>query len=215
MTPPQAEIVKVMQILGKTYPTLPILEVHGKNPFQLLIAVILSQRARDAVTVPTASKLFARISSPQELVALPLPELEAILKPLGFQHAKAQAIKAATQTLLTDFHGKVPATEAELLSLPHVGPKTANILLTYFFHTPRIAVDTHVHRITNRLGWVNTSNVKQTEEMLSKLIPKEYHASVNRVFVAHGQQVCLPRIPHCSTCPIREYCQRVGVSTFV
>lgn len=239
-------VKKVLHILHAAYPTIPMHEVHGHDPFQMLVAVILSQRARDSVTVPLASKLFAVASSPQEMAGLPVKKLEAIIKPIGFYNAKAQAIRTLSQILMEKYDGQVPSTEKELLSLPSVGRKTANIILTTFFDTPQIAVDIHVHRITNRLGWVRTGfptlsslptgqagsrrqrsapasgiqndlddsaqSIRETERQLTTLIPKDLHSIVNRVFVAHGQTICLPRNPKCSLCPVEKYCAKVGVS---
>ncbi len=206
-----ALIPTVLKILDATYPTIPMHEVHGQDPFQLLVAVILSQRSRDSVTVPTASKLFAVAKTPQEFVDLQVERLEELIHAIGFYHEKAIAIKTMSQMLLDDFGGQVPKTEKELLSLPHVGRKTANIILTTFFDTPQIAVDIHVHRITNRLGWVTTTKPEQTEKELTKITPRKFHSIVNRVFVAHGQTICLPRHPKCELCPIEKYCAKVGV----
>lgn len=201
----------VIQLLDRTYPTLPMHEVHGHDPFQMLVAVILSQRSRDSVTVPTATKLFEVAKTPQDFVNLPIQELERHIKRIGFYKAKAVAIKKLSSILVEQYAEHVPSTEKELLLLPHVGRKTANIILTTFFDTPQIAVDIHVHRITNRLGWVQTKKPEDTEKELTRLIPKEFHSLVNRVFVAHGQTLCLPRIPKCSVCPIKTYCKKVGV----
>ncbi len=235
-------VQKVLQILDHTYPTLPMHEVHGHDAFRMLVAVILSQRARDSVTVPTAAKLFAIASTPKEFVDMPAEEIEDHIRVIGFYTAKAKAIKKLSQILIEKYDGKVPSTEAELLSLPMVGRKTANIILTTFFDTPQIAVDIHVHRITNRLGWVETRfchprsqvadkatwmsgiqsgemkpddsalAVIHTEKELTKIIPKELHSIVNRVFVAHGQTICLPRNPKCSICPVEKYCLKIGVA---
>ncbi len=201
----------VLTILDRNYPTIPMHEVHATNPFRLLVAIILSQRARDSVTVPLTTTLFEKISTPRDLANMPLLELESIIRPIGFYHSKAKSLHELAKALIMHHQGTVPQTEAELLALPRVGRKTANILLTHFFHTPQIAVDTHVHRITNLLGWVRTKTPEQTEKELTKLIPKKWHAMVNRVFVMHGQHVCLPRRPRCSTCPILLYCKRVGL----
>ncbi len=201
----------VLEILSRVYPTIPMHEVHAKNPFRLLVAVVLSQRARDSVTVPTAAKLFERITTANDLMELPIGELETIIKPIGFHHTKALALKKLARVLVENYDGVVPNTEKELLLLPQVGRKTANILLTEFFHTPQIAVDIHVHRITNRLGWVKTTQPETTEKELTHLIPKKWHQIVNRVFVMHGQHVCFPRNPNCTVCPILKYCKRVGL----
>lgn len=201
----------VLTILDRIYPTIPMHEVHATSPFRLLVAIILSQRAKDTVTVPLTKKLFERVTTPEDLVALPLLELESIIRPIGFYHSKAKSLHDLAKVLIAHHQGTVPQTEAELLALPRVGRKTANILLTQFFHTPQIAVDTHVHRITNLLGWIHTKTPEQTEKELTKLIPKKWHTMVNRVFVMHGQHICLPRQPHCTHCPILLYCKRVGL----
>ncbi len=209
---PNPNIKKVLVILDSTYPTLPMHEIHGHDAFQMLVAVILSQRSRDSVTVPTAALLFQKVHTPQEFIDMPIQELEDVIRPIGFYRDKARAIVQMCQTLVDQYDGQVPRTEEELLSLPQVGRKTANIMLTTFFDTPQIAVDIHVHRITNRLGWVATSKVEDTEVALTQRVPKKFHSIVNRVFVAHGQQVCLPRHPKCAQCPIESYCPRIGVS---
>lgn len=206
-------IETVLTILDETYPTIPMHEVHGKDPFRLLVAVILSQRSRDSVTVPVTAKLFEKITTVEDLDRMPQGELETYIHSISFPHSKAISLKAMARELLTRFDGKVPSTESELLSLPRVGRKTANIILTTFFDTPQIAVDTHVHRITNRLGWVKTKKPEETELALTKLIPPQWHSIVNRVFVVHGQTVCHPRNPDCAHCPIEKYCKKVGVNT--
>jgi endonuclease III len=212
--PTTNEVSTVLEILDTTYPTLAMHEVHGKDPFRMLVAVVLSQRARDAITVPTAATLFERITTAQDLADFPIEELEAIIQPIGFHKEKAKSLKELANVLVDQYGGQVPTTEEELLSLPRVGRKTANIILTTFFDTPQIAVDIHVHRITNRLGWVQTKNPLHTEKELTQLIPQQFHSIVNRVFVAHGQNICLPIIPKCSVCPVEKYCQKVGVKKF-
>ncbi len=187
-------------------------EAFGDDPFCMLVAVVLSQRATDAMTIPVAHKLFQKAKTPQEIVELSSKTMETILHPIGFYRQKTRALKALSRMLIEKFDSKVPSTEQELLSLPQVGRKTANIILTLFFHTPQIAVDTHVHRITNRLGWVTTKTPEETERELTKIIPAHYIPIVNQVFVRHGQDVCKPIAPWCSKCPVYIYCKRVGVT---
>ncbi len=203
----------VLRILQKTYLTHPMHEAFKHDPFHMLIAVVLSQRATDAMTIPVAKALFAQAETPTKILQLPLTKLETILRPIGFFHAKAAALKKLSQLIVTNFHGKVPKTKTDLLSLPQVGRKTANIMLTLFFNTPQIAVDVHVHRITHRLGWVHAKTPDETEVALTKLIPKHFIHDVNRVFVRHGQEVCKPVSPKCSICPINTYCPKIGVKT--
>ncbi len=207
----KSTIETVLSILDQTYPSLPMHEIHGHDPFHLLIAVLLSQRSRDQVVVPLASRLFSHYPTPQAMDHATLEQIQQLIKPAGFYVGKAAAIKAISKILIEKYDGKVPSLEADLLSLPGVGRKTANIVLTSCFNTPQIAVDIHVHRITHRLGWVTTTTVLDTEIALTRLIPPRFHAIVNRVFVAHGQTLCLPRSPHCSRCPIAHLCPRLGV----
>lgn len=210
-SPSEQEISGVMEILQRTYTSHPMHEAFESNPFHMLIAIVLSQRATDAMTIPVAQHLFDIASTPQKICDLPLHELEQIVRPIGFFHTKSLAVKKLCQTLLTKHAGQVPKTEEELLALPQVGRKTANIMLTMFFHTPQIAVDVHVHRISNRLGWIQTTKVEDTEKILTALMPKKYLPITNYVFVRHGQDTCRPLKPWCSRCPIASHCQRVGV----
>ncbi|KKS31270.1 MAG: Endonuclease III [Candidatus Amesbacteria bacterium GW2011_GWA2_42_12] len=209
--PKAQEVTTVLKILQKTYLTHPMHEAFKHDPFQMLVAVVLSQRATDAMTIPVAKRLFNQAGTPAEIAQLSTEKLEAILRPIGFFHAKAAAIQKLSKIIVEKFDGKVPTTEVELLSLPQVGRKTANIMLTLFFNTPQIAVDVHVHRITHRLGWVRTKTTDETEVALTKLIPKKFIHDVNRVFVRHGQVICKPISPKCSICPIQQYCTQVGV----
>lgn len=201
-----------MDILRATYTTHPMHEAFQHDVFQMLIAVVLSQRATDAMTIPVAKKLFEVAPAPQAIVELPLVELEKIIRPIGFFHQKAVALKKLSSAILEKHGGKVPTIEEQLLALPQVGRKTANIILTMFFETPQIAVDVHVHRITNRLGWVRTKTPEQTEVELTRIIPKDYIEMTNQVFVRHGQVLCRPVAPWCSRCPVLQYCKRVGVT---
>lgn len=210
--PSPENVHAVMQILKKTYTDHPMHEAFQHDPFQMLIAVVLSQRATDAMTIPVAQHLFKNAPTPQEIVAMPLHKLEQIIRPIGFFRTKAAALKKLSAAIVEKHAGKVPSKEESLLDLPQVGRKTANIMLTMFFKKPQIAVDVHVHRITHRLGWLDTKTVEQTEIELTRLIPQEYLDVTNIVFVRHGQETCRPVAPWCSRCPVSAYCQRVGVA---
>lgn len=202
----------VMKILEETYTTHPMHEAFQHDPFQMLIAVVLSQRATDAMTIPVAQLLFKHAPTPQQILELPLKKLEEIIRPIGFFHQKASALKKLSAAIIEKHDGEVPAKEEALLGLPQVGRKTANIILTMFFKTPQIAVDVHVHRIANRLGWIKTTAVEETEIELTRLIPKDFLEITNTVFVRHGQETCRPVAPWCSRCPVAAYCPRVGVA---
>lgn len=202
-------LVKTLAILDRSYPTHPMHEAFVHTPWQFLIAVILSARARDSVVIPTAQKLFVTAPTPQALAALPLATIQSIIRPIGTYRVKASHIQQTAQILVKLFAGQVPQTQTELESLPGVGRKTANIMRSVLFGFSAIAVDTHVHRIANRVGWVATKNRQDTEKTLCAIVPKSLQRIVNRVCVLHGQTYCLPAHPRCSACPIADYCQKV------
>ncbi len=186
-------------------------EVFGKDPFIVLIACLLSLRARDTVTYGVCITLFERARSPEELVKIPISELEHMLHTLGFYRKKARTIVSVSNELIMRFNSSVPYTEEELLSIKGVGRKTANLVRGEAFGIPAICVDTHVHQVANRLGWVATKNAEQTERALMKLVPEEYWISLNYLLVIWGQNICVPLSPWCSQCAIRPWCPQVGV----
>jgi len=190
-----------------------IINEYGRNPFFVLVSCLLSLRTKDTISLPVSRQLFNRIKTPQELLDLPLSKLQKIVYPTGFFRQKAKTLHAVSRALIKTFNGTVPKTEEELLSLPGVGRKTANLVLGEAFGVPAICVDVHVHRISNRLGLVKTKTPEQTEVELKKILPKHLWISWNRLLVIWGQQVCLPRKPRCASCAIRNLCRRVGVWT--
>lgn len=181
-------------------------ELNHYTPFQLLVATLLSARTKDSTTIPIVKKLFAKYPGPQELLSLPLPILERELYGIGFYRTKAFHIHKLCSIILYNYHSKVPDTLEELTSLPGVGRKTANCMLNYAFQKPAIAVDTHVHRIANRLGWIKTKTPHDSETALEKLIPKAQWIHINKLLVGHGQTICRPTNPLCTQCPILKYC---------
>ena len=185
---------------------------YGRDPFLILISCLLSLRAKDTVTYPISKELFALARTPQALVMLDIQKLEKLLYPLGFYRKKAKLIVAVSEELLERFHGKVPATEQELLTIKGVGRKTANLVLGEGFGIPAICVDTHVHRVANRLGWVQTTKPDQTERELQRLVPKEYWISLNHYLVMWGQNICVPVSPFCSRCVLNPLCPKRGVT---
>ena len=176
------------------------------SAFQQLIATLASARTKDSTTIPLMVKLFQQHSTPQDFINLPLAQLEQSLYGIGFYKVKAKHIQQLSKILITRYNCKVPSTFEELTSLPGVGRKTANCILAYTFHQPAIAVDIHVHRISNRLGWIKTSTPEETENALQKIIPKTLWSQVNELLVDHGQRVCQPRKPKCGSCKIKDYC---------
>lgn len=198
-------IEPVMETLAATY--------HGKGavelgePFKVLIATVISQRTREEQTTAISRRLFARYPDAASLADALVEELERLLHGSQYPEVKAPRIKAIARLLCDHFDGQVPNTIDDLLALPGVGRKTANCVLLYAFGIPALCVDTHVHRITNRLGWVQTKTPDQTEIALSRVLPAPHWLTINRLMVQHGRAICLPTIPQCRRCPVRQWCQ--------
>lgn len=188
-----------------------IIKQYGRDPFLVLISCVLSLRTKDAVSLAASQRLFAHAKTPQKLLALSDQTIEKIIYPTGFYRQKTKQIKAICALLLEKYLGKVPRTQEELLSLPGVGPKTAALTLSMGFDIPAICVDTHVHRVSNRLGLVQTKNVEETEQQLKQLLPKEYWSEFNSLMVMWGQNICVPISPKCSICPLLPLCPQIGV----
>lgn len=184
----------------------------GHSPYLILIACLLSLRAKDSTTIHVCRDLFSRITTPQQMLMLPRNELEIIIFKTGFYKNKAQVLHEVSRYLLDHHGGQVPATYEALRAIPGVGPKTANLVLGMAFGVPSICVDTHVHRISNRLGLIKTTTVEDTEAALKKILPQDDWIKYNNVLVMWGQNVCVPISPKCSTCVVRPYCKRVGVT---
>ncbi len=177
-----------------------------KDPFSVLVSVLLSARTRDETTEKVVNTLFSRASSPEQMLALTQAELESLLHPLGFYRQKAKHLLELSRLLEERFSGRVPDTREELVSLPGVGRKTANLVLNLSFEKEAICVDTHVHRISNRLGLVKTRTPGETEEALMGVLPRNWWIPINRLLVVFGKEVCLPRYPKCPLCPVRDLC---------
>jgi endonuclease III len=210
----QMEIRKILTILSKKSKLSMLGQLSRSTPFYILISTVLSARNRDDQTIKSVRLLFARYKTPKDIAGAPLSALEPLLRYTGFYRTKARRIKELSQRLIDEFNGKVPDNYEGLLGLPGVGRKTAGCVLVYAFRKPAIPVDTHVHRISNRLGWVKTKNPLKTEEALLKIVPEKYWALVNEALVIHGQTICKPITPLCSRCPVEKYCQKVGVRRF-
>ena len=187
---------------------------HSSDPFRVLISTVLSQRTKDANTEKASSALFSRFKTPEQMVKADIRKIEKLIRPSGFYKVKAKRIKQISRIIVENFSGRVPRKMDELLSLPGVGRKTANCVLVFAYRQPAIPVDTHVHRISNRLGLARTKTPEKTETELMKRIPKRYWIDLNELLVTHGQNTCLPRKPRCSACPIAKWCKKVGVTSF-
>ncbi len=179
-----------------------------QDPFKILISTILSARTKDANTRIATERLFAKYDTPKKIAEADIEEIEQLVKSSGFYKVKAARIKEVSKILIDKYNSSVPENYEELMSLPGVGSKTANCVLVYAFKVPAIPVDTHVHRISNRLGWVETKNPLQTEKVLRDTIPKEFWLKLNRLFVRFGQQICIPIRPKCEICSLNEVCQK-------
>jgi endonuclease-3 len=182
------------------------------SPYQTLISCLLSLRAKDEVTEVISEELFKVAKTPEEMLKIPEQRLKKIIFSSGHYNKKAEAIRHVSRELIEKFNSKVPDTREELESIKHIGPKTANIVLAFSFNKPYIPVDTHCHRIPNRIGWIKTKNAEQSEIALMEVLPKEYWADFNGIFVLFGKTICLPVSPKCSECPIRDYCKRINVT---
>lgn len=191
-------------------PTVRLMKVRGADPFKILVSTILSARTNDKITAPVTARLFKTVKKLNDLNKLSAKQIESLIYPVGFYRTKAKHLKELPRAI-NYFNGKIPKTIDELIQLPGVGRKTANLVMTEAFDEDAICVDTHVHRIMNRLGYVKTKNTFQTEMVLRKKLPKQYWKSINHILVAFGQQHCTPIKPKCSTCPVRIYCNRIGV----
>lgn len=192
----ESNVVDVIHQLEKLVRSLPepmctiLAQQYDHDPFIILIACLLSLRARDSVTMPIVQKLLLKARTPQQMLALSDTDLERIIYSLGFYKRKTQVLKKVSRELIERFDGKVPDNEKDLLSLSGVGRKTANIVLSEAFDKPAIAVDTHVQKLANKLGLVHTKTPEQTEQELMAIVPKRYWRSINRLLVTCGQQKC-------------------------
>lgn len=200
------EVTAVLAILTKTHQLTMLEQFKDYTPFQLLVMTLLSSRTRDTTTIPLVKKLFEEFPEPDDFLKVPLHVLEKKLYGIGFYKTKANNVKKLSTITLEKYNGKIPDTLEGLTSLPGVGRKTANCVLAYAFRKPAIAVDIHVHRISNRLGWITTETPEDTEEKLKKIVPSESWVDVNKLLVNHGQRICLPRNPKCEICPVNKYC---------
>ena len=193
-------------------PAVGVVAERSKDPYQILISCLLSLRTKDHVTHQASRRLFQLATTPQQMVQLSREVIRKAIYPVGFYKTKAKTVQTVSQDILDRFGGKVPGSLEELLSFKGVGRKTANLVVTLGFHKPGICVDTHVHRISNRLGLVRTKTPEKTEEELRKILPHQYWIEWNDLLVPFGQNLCKPISPLCSQCPIERYCPRIGIT---
>ncbi len=192
-------------------PSVTLVGKRWKSPFLVLISCILSLRTKDQTTLPAAERLFQLADTPEKMLQLTAFEIEKVIFPVGFYRTKAKNILGICRDLLHHHHGQVPDDLEALLKFKGVGRKTANLVLTEGFGKLGVCVDTHVHRISNRLGYVKTRTPEETEWALRKKLPQKYWIEYNTILVTWGQNMCKPISPWCSKCGIRNFCQRRGV----
>jgi len=197
---------RLLEILAATYGTNPWNWHTRQTPFQVLIGTVLSQRTRDEKTDEAAKALFSRYPSPEVLAAAAVEEIAGLIRPANYYNTKALRIKEISKIILEKYGGNTPDTIPELMGLPGVGRKTAACVLLYGFKKKALPVDTHVHRISNRIGLVTTQTAEESEGELWKVIPEKYIIFCNELMVKHGQTVCKPIGPRCHECPINEFC---------
>lgn len=200
-------VSEVLRRLLRRYPDLKFADFNRRDPFRTLVSCVISQRTRDEQTFEISKRLFKRARTPRAIAGLGIQRLERLLRKAGFYRQKARHIHGICLEILNRFGGKVPNTREELLTLPGVGRKTANIVLSFGFGLPAIAVDTHVHRISNRLGIVKTNTPHETEMALMRRIKMEHWISLNNLLVRHGQETCRPVRPRCEDCDLPDICE--------
>lgn len=208
-----AAIIRLLERELKTsgLPIVTQLAQEHRDPFEILISTLLSLRTKDEVTAVATERLFALASTPKEMAGLSEAEIRKAIYPVGFYRNKAETIRQVCRELIERFHSRVPDTIEELLTFRGVGRKTANLVVTLGYNKPGICVDTHVHRISNRIGYVRTRTPDETESALREKLPRKYWSRINTLLVAFGRSTCRPVSPLCSGCKVAVYCDRTGV----
>lgn len=203
-------MLAILDILAAAYPGK-FEGLNFSNPFELLVATILSAQCTDERVNSLTPRLFAKYRSPQDFATAPIDELASDIRPTGYFNTKARNIQACCRTLIEKFGGNVPRTRDELMTLPGVGRKTANVILSHAFGEPAITVDTHVTRLANRLGFVQTKDPLKIEQQLMEITPRKRWNDIGRLFITHGRKVCTARSPKCGQCMIAHLCPSATV----
>src|SRR5262245_6193796 len=203
---------RILGTLSRRYDVSRFARNHGESAFRILVGCVLSLRTKDEVSHPATERLFSRARDPAAMLRLREATIARLVYPVGFYRVKARQIRAISRILLDRHRGRVPDSIEALLELPGVGRKTANLTVTQAYGKPGICVDTHVHRISNRLGWVRTKDPEATEMALREILPRRWWIPINETLVRHGQEICKPLSPLCSQCPVSSDCRRIGVT---
>jgi endonuclease-3 len=206
-------IDEAIKILKREIPKykVPIVGHYSKSPFKVLISTLLSLRTKDATTEQACQRLFAVADTPRKILETPTEKLEKLIFPVGFYRVKADTLHHVCRVLIEKHGGEVPSDLDTLLKMKGVGRKTANLVVTVGFNLPGICVDVHVHRISNRWGYIKTPDPEKTETALRKVLPQKYWIEYNDLLVTYGQNVCVPVSPFCSKCPLADVCKKIGV----
>ncbi len=209
------QVIKILkkELRGLPDPSVTLVGKRWKSPFLVLISCIMSLRTKDETTLPASERLFVLADTPEKMIKLDDKQIEKAIYPVGFYRTKTKTIKGICRDLIEKFESKVPGDLDTLLTLKGVGRKTANLVLTEGFGIPAMCVDTHVHRINNRFGYVRAQSPEETEMALRDTLPKEYWIEYNALLVTWGQNICRPVSPICSRCAIKSFCARRGVTT--
>ncbi|RKZ24226.1 endonuclease III [bacterium] len=205
------ELEKILKILEREYkkwdvPVVTMIAERTHDPWKILVSTVLSGRTKDEVTWKASERLFSHAKTPEELLSLPVKTIEKLIYPVGFYRTKARRLKELARAVVENYKGKVPDNLDELLKLPGVGRKTANLVLIHAFDKDGVCVDTHVHRISNLWGFVKTKTPEETEFELRKKLPRKWWKLYNDILVAFGQAICRPVKPRCEECPVKDLC---------
>ena len=207
------EFLEIVDILKGEYPkwdapAKAFESAYKRTPYRILCSTLLSFRTKDEVTLQAGLRLFERVSTPYDMLNLDIKEIEELIYPVGFYRKKAKNLKEISQILIERFDGRVPNSYEELTAIKGIGAKTASIVLESAFNSDIIAVDTHLHRILNMLGVIDTKSAKKSAEVLNSIIPDDKKRGLNRLIVSFGQSICKPLSPECDICPIKEFCPK-------
>ena len=196
---------------GAVLPSVSDIALMNGSPYKILISTVISLRTKDKVTLEASLRLFQEAATPEQMIKLPEEKIQKLIYPAGFYKRKAAQILRISRILIEKYSGEVPKTAEELITFPGVGRKTANLTLGLGYGIPALCVDTHVHRIANRMGWVETKTPDKTEEALCAVLPEKYWIEINELLVIYGQTLCAPVSPRCSLCAFQDQCPRFGV----
>ena len=208
------QVIRRIRVAVRPFPKAAMFELADdgfSSPFEQLVACIISIRTRDEVTIPTAQRLFARARTPLEVSRLTSREIDRLIRACTFHERKAQQILGIARRVVDEYEGALPCDAEALLSFEGVGPKCANLVLGIACGRPRVSVDIHVHRVTNRWGYVMARTPEQTSVALESKLPRRYWVEINRLLVPFGKHICTGALPRCSECPVLEFCRQVGV----